>query len=260
MILEEETFRKFGYFLSDLKPQSNKRIVAICDCCGKIRETNKNNYATLCQSCSHKGQNRPNWKSSKIKRFCEECGKEFEVFPIQIKRGNGRFCSYSCSDKAHKGKGSHSWKGGKVKRICESCGKAFLGWPSQVKYGYAKYCSQSCAAKVRRHNAKPQKTRPELIFEDICKRQKLPFIFVGDGSKWIGNANPDFIHNTRKLCIEIFGDYWHSPLLNSNIRYSHTLEGRKKQLETEGYKLIVIWETDLLREDAEGFVVNLLKK
>ena len=35
-------------------PKSNKRIIAICDTCGKIREVYFFSYATLCVSCSQK--------------------------------------------------------------------------------------------------------------------------------------------------------------------------------------------------------------
>lgn len=53
MILEEETFKKFGYYPKILKHQSNKKILAVCNKCGKIRVTSKNIYHDLCVSCSH---------------------------------------------------------------------------------------------------------------------------------------------------------------------------------------------------------------
>lgn len=56
MILEEATFKKFGHYPSALKSQSNKPILAACDDCGKIRETSKNHYHSLCGSCAGKGR------------------------------------------------------------------------------------------------------------------------------------------------------------------------------------------------------------
>lgn len=56
MIDEEETFRRFGYYSEDLTPKSNKKIVARCDDCGKIRELKKEDYRDLCQSCSSSGK------------------------------------------------------------------------------------------------------------------------------------------------------------------------------------------------------------
>jgi hypothetical protein len=61
MILEKETYEKFGYYPSDLKPHSGKRILAACDECGKIRETSKNGYRSLCNSCAQKGEKHHNF-------------------------------------------------------------------------------------------------------------------------------------------------------------------------------------------------------
>ena len=52
MILEEETFKKFGYYPSELLPNSGKKILAACDDCGKVRINRKNTYRSLCRSCS----------------------------------------------------------------------------------------------------------------------------------------------------------------------------------------------------------------
>ena len=57
MILEKETFEKFGYYPRDLKPQSSKRILAACDECGIIREIDKSNYRSLCLPCARQGKN-----------------------------------------------------------------------------------------------------------------------------------------------------------------------------------------------------------
>jgi hypothetical protein len=54
MILEEETFKAYGYYLRDLKHKSGKRILATCDECGIVRETSKNSYHSLCNSCVQK--------------------------------------------------------------------------------------------------------------------------------------------------------------------------------------------------------------
>lgn len=51
MINEELTFQKFGYYSGDWALKSDKRIVCICDQCGKIRDIPKQYYRSLCQSC-----------------------------------------------------------------------------------------------------------------------------------------------------------------------------------------------------------------
>jgi len=107
-------------------------------------------------------------------------------------------------------------------------------------------------------------TVPELIFEKICKKYKLPFHFVGDGELWIGKKrklNPDFIEaNGKKICIEIMGDYWHSPILNNKIPEHATLIYRKKHYKRYKWIPVFLWEGDLKREDAEPFVLNELKR
>jgi len=56
MILEEETFEAFGYYVGDLKPRSHKLIIAACELCGEFKETSKSNYRTFCKSCLQKGK------------------------------------------------------------------------------------------------------------------------------------------------------------------------------------------------------------
>ena len=52
MILEDATKEAFNYYPRDLTPQSNKKIVAVCFQCGRLKLTTMNYYCYLCQSCS----------------------------------------------------------------------------------------------------------------------------------------------------------------------------------------------------------------
>lgn len=102
---------------------------------------------------------------------------------------------------------------------------------------------------------------PEKKFIEICNKNDLPYKFTGDGSFRIENLNPDFVNvNGKKICVEIFGDYWHSPLLNRNIRRDMIFEERKRVFKKYGWKMVVLWERDLLRNDAESFILNHLEK
>lgn len=104
-------------------------------------------------------------------------------------------------------------------------------------------------------------TQPERKFIEICEKHNLPFKYTGNGSFWIENLNPDFVDcNGQKIAVEVFGDYWHSPLLNKKIKHYQTYDGRKKILGKYGWKLIVLWESDLKRHDAEEFVLDTLLK
>ena len=256
MILEDATYEAYGYYPKDLLHHSGKPILAYCDLCGEFKVTRKRSYRTFCMSCSLKGKivsddaKHNMSEAKKGKTHTDETKRKMRDAQLGEKGNNYGKC----------GKEAHSWKGGKVERVCKVCGKIFYTKQCKVKNGYGKYCSNSCRMKAQRHNARPTKTAPEKAFEDICKKYALPFTFVGDGSFWLGNANPDFVHNTKKIAVEVFGDYWHGQLVNRNVRYTGTVEGRTAQLKAEGYKTIILWESDLMRDDADKFVLRELRK
>ena len=258
MILEQETFEEYGYWSDELALQSHKQILAICDGCGKPRITSNNGYRTLCLSCAEKGE-----KNGFFGKNHNETTRE------KMRKNHPDV----------KGTKSYVWKGGKIKIRCDNCGGIKLKYPSHIKGRKHNFCSKKCWIewssvneehrehhRELRKNQKPQPThhtKEEMIFEQICKNNNLPFKYTGDGAFWIGKnpaINPDFVNcNGKKVAIEIFGDYWHSPLLKQNISYSQSYEGRNKILKEYGWKLVVFWGTDLLREDAEQFILNKLK-
>lgn len=275
MIDEKATKEKFGYYSGEWNPKSNKRIVCVCDKCGKTRETGKHQYRALCHSCTmkgrNKGRNNPHWKGGKVEVECLECGKVFLVRRDEVKRGRGKYCSKKCRYpdwSKNKSKKRGKWRRGSIERKCKECGKPFLTSNYKIKRGQGIYCSNSCRAKacMRHHKFPNCHTKPELNFEDICERNNLPFHYVGDGQLWIGKKggtqlNPDFIEaNDEKILVEVMGLYWHSPLLNRNLRESATLEYRKSHFKRYKWRPIFIWDTDLLREDAEEFVLKILEK
>jgi len=98
----------------------------------------------------------------KVRARCLCCGKEFEVLASIIRRGQGKYCSYSCAHKA---------RTKKVKRKCEVCGKVFEAPLGLVVRGYAKYCSRSCRNKGRKVSY-PIKVCP------ICGKEFTPAINV----------------------------------------------------------------------------------
>jgi len=103
-------------------------------------------------------------------------------------------------------------------------------------------------------------TKIECIFWDLSKKNNIPMEYTGDSKIWIGRLNPDFIIRDKKVAIFINGDYWHSPLLNYNVRDTQRADIQAKTCRKHKWKAIIIWESDLKREDAEAFVLNLLRK
>lgn len=192
MIDEEATFKRFGYYASDLSPHSAKKIVAVCDDCGKVRVVHKQVYRALCRTCCKKGErhpqfgkkgkNRPNGQGGKVKRICEICGTEFPLHPSLTKNGEGRFCSRECAAKwcseQFKGENNPNWRGGKVKGICEICGKEVPTIPSVIKKGNGRFCSLQCAGKwYSKHFS--GKNSPQwkggLSFEPYCIKFDFAF-------------------------------------------------------------------------------------
>ena len=82
--------------------------------------------------------------------------------------------------------------------------------------------------------------------------------YVGDGKDvegWIGGKNPDFMSvNGEKQVIEIFGYYWHDPILFPNRMSEEELIAHYKSY---GYDCIVFWEFDVYNEEE---VVNRIVK
>lgn len=109
---------------------------------------------------------------------------------------------------------------------------------------------------IRNHHIRPNKLEQKLI--NIIKKYNLPYRYTGDGKFWVEDINPDFVEcNGKKIAIEVFGDYWHSPLLNSKIKWSRTFEGRQKIYRKYGWSCIIIWEDELVQLPEEKIVMKL---
>ena len=188
---------------------------------------------------------------------CDKCNK--------IRYLRKRSYRALCKSCVRKGKNNPNFKGGKLKRLCKQCGGVFEVDPSAIKHSRGIFCSRPCARKGQKRFP-THHTKPELIFENICKKHNLPFKYTGEGSFWIGKKgdkqlNPDFIEeNGKKICVEIMGVYWHSLLLNQNLREDATQIYREKHYRKYKWIPVFIWDTDLLREDGEPFVLQHLQK
>ncbi|MEA1998134.1 MAG: NUMOD3 domain-containing DNA-binding protein [Euryarchaeota archaeon] len=108
------------------------------------------------------------------------------------------------------------------------------------------------------------RTSIEVKLERIFNKYTESIEYTGDSTFWIHtpeiNINPDFIVKDKKIAIEANGDYWHSPLLNPKIDKISVVSYRRELLKREGWKLIVFWETDINRDDAEKYVEHILKR
>lgn len=89
---------------------------------------------------------------SKVKKICQECGKEFDGELWAEKRGWDKYCSRDCKGKAQSkenvGQNSHNWKGGKIKKICKECRREFEVYPYRLEKGGGIFCSKMCSNKA----------------------------------------------------------------------------------------------------------------
>jgi len=104
MILEQETYEQFGYYPSELTPQSHKKTIAACDDCGKVRIIQKKQYRSLCGSCAHKGEKNymfdTHRKSEENPMFGKHHSEEARRKQLEAKKGK------------YIGEKNPAWKGG----------------------------------------------------------------------------------------------------------------------------------------------------
>ncbi len=111
-----------------------------------------------------------------------------------------------------------------------------------------------------------EKTRIEVIVEDILQRNNINYIFNTAISSSF-SYRPDFYLRNYNIIIECQGDYWHgNPYLYSEKELNETqlLVKWKDLLKKEtydqyGFISFFYWETDILSEDFESILLTDLK-
>jgi len=123
-----EKCREWRRQWKERNPNRDGKVKRACEICGKefrvYPSRVKKGKGLYCSKvCAGKarskiliGEKSSRWNGGKTKCICKECGKEFEVFPSQIKKGGGYYCSVLCTckarSKAYTGSGGPGWKGG----------------------------------------------------------------------------------------------------------------------------------------------------
>lgn len=94
----------------------------------------------------------------------------------------------------------------------------------------------------------------ENEFSRVCKMYKLPFIYTGNGSFWIGpcisgkRRNPDFRHLAERKVILLNGEHWHT---------KEGIDEQIKDYENVGYEVLSIWDKEWT--DSKDDVIRKLK-
>lgn len=113
-----------------------------------------------------------------------------------------------------------------------------------------------------RHDFHRRPTKPEAIFSRIINQiENSEFRYVGDGTFWIGNVNPDFVDNYAKIAIFIDGCYWHHcPLHFPSSKTRISDDKANETLRNKGWQVIRFWEHEMKQPNADKFVFTRLQR
>lgn len=129
----------------------------------------------------------------------------------------------------------------RVTLICEICHTVYEVVPSLKK---SRFCSPKCyhefskskdmSVVLRGH--KWRDTKPEIEIRKALNELNIKF----EAHKHIGKYEIDFYLPDFKICLEVFGVYWHT-LPNSSIK-----DGIKfSYLRSQGYRTLYYWDDDI---------------
>ena len=116
------------------------------------------------------------------------------------------------------------------------------------------------AARRRSENSLSMSKKNEVLLKEkrsSLEEKILPFLPSYKNNVQISRYNVDFIDDSKKHIIEINGDYWHCnpklyaddwvhPYFKITAKQRQQLdEDRKRYLESLGYSVTIVWESDL---------------
>lgn len=88
-------------------------------------------------------------------------------------------------------------------------------------------------------------TGPEQEFITMIQNYGLPLRYVGDGELLIDGRNPDFIHQTERKIIEIFGRGWHLPNRWFMVSPKRTVLETMEFYKSRGYDCLILWDNEI---------------
>lgn len=98
----------------------------------------------------------------KIKKVCQQCGKQFWSFALNDKPGRKRFCSLECRYNSQRGK----FKLLRIEKICENCGKEFI-FVQNNSHHKGRFCSRQCRNEYGSNRKYPR----EIIACQNCGKE-----------------------------------------------------------------------------------------
>ena len=170
-------------------------------------------------------------------KSCLICKKAFYINPFRVKRGDGKYCSRTCKDLSQVGvklsqitrnKMSKYWKahppkhqlGKKASIETRQKQSAYhKAHPNSGQFKKGHMTSKENRVKMSLAGLGRKKTKEhirkilthrsmsglEITFQSLIDKHNLPYKFVGNGTFFIENINPDFINiNREKKAVEVY--------------------------------------------------------
>ena len=107
------------------------------------------------------------------------------------------------------------------------------------------------AKQMLARNVSPNKA--ELLFEKILDILfPNQWKFIGDGKEEehiLGGRVPDFVHTSKNLLIELFGEYWHGEE-HTGISVDVHMQERIDHFKFHDYQTLIVWTSEL--EDVDS--------
>jgi len=154
------------------------KVDVTCEYCGtkfKVIPVRADTARFCSRVCKRKSE------QNKVEQHCKNCGKLFSVFPTEIKKGGGKYCSKDCYNEARGGE--------KVERVCKNCGCTFYVYQSIVDRGNGHFCCLKCRSDYYSGKQSPN-WKGGASFEPYCQ------LFNYNFKKRVR----DFFGNTCLLC------------------------------------------------------------
>lgn len=228
-------------------------------CCNEFLPKNKKRPARTCsKECKNELARRIT-----IKQFSDPAAREIQR---QKSLDQKKDPEYQKKVKQSMAARTNRWKeqghprlGMKQSEIAkEKIGKAnkgrFKGKTWEEIYG------NSISARRRKENSLSMSKRNEILLKEKRSRLEdrvMPYLIGYDNNIQISYYNVDFLNKETKHIVEIHGNYWHCnpdiypddyvhPYFKMTAKERRNLDEQRKQyLESLGYTVTVVWESEL---------------
>ena len=202
-------------------------------------------------------------KEERIKIKCARvgCNVTFENFKHQTK-GNKKYCCHECfsrdnvnnlKERHQKGLMKDAYKKMQDTKLAQYKSGELITWNKDLTKETDKRVAKISkgvisAFKAGKYSDKPNKQEKRVM--ELLQKYNKDFKYVGNGSFWIEDMNPDFINtNGKKQVIEFNGCWWHGCLScfpsGGAGGIQDNTQDRIERFKQYGFECIPIWEHEL---------------